>query len=240
MKDDTTRKSTVAEIRDRFDQDVERFSNLQTGQTATVDAPVALEMIARAAAATTPDATRLLDIGCGAGNFSLRAIAEGNYRSVTLVDLSSKMLERARLRLGDDGLDVEAIQGDIRQAVLPTESFDVVLAGAVLHHLRGEQEWRDTFQKIYSVIAPGGSFWIFDLVVSPIPAIAALQEMRYGDYLTSLNGPEYRDSVLRYIEKEDSPRPIMFQLELLKEVGFAEVDVLHFNTRFAAFGAIRA
>ena len=32
-------KSSVAEIRARFDHDVERFANLETGQSATVDAP---------------------------------------------------------------------------------------------------------------------------------------------------------------------------------------------------------
>ena len=44
-------KSTVEEIRARFDNDVERFSNLETGQSATIDAPLALELIAEAAAA---------------------------------------------------------------------------------------------------------------------------------------------------------------------------------------------
>src|SRR5687767_3928615 len=34
-------KSTVEEIRQRFDADVERFSTLETGQSATVDAPLA-------------------------------------------------------------------------------------------------------------------------------------------------------------------------------------------------------
>jgi hypothetical protein len=34
-------KSTVDEIRQRFDADVERFSNLDVGQSATVDAPLA-------------------------------------------------------------------------------------------------------------------------------------------------------------------------------------------------------
>ncbi len=37
-------KSTVAEIRERFDLDVERFSNIETGQSATIDATVALEL----------------------------------------------------------------------------------------------------------------------------------------------------------------------------------------------------
>jgi hypothetical protein len=35
-------KSMVEEIPQRFDADVERFSNLETGQSATVDSPLAL------------------------------------------------------------------------------------------------------------------------------------------------------------------------------------------------------
>ena len=56
-------KSTVDEIRQRFDADVERFSNLDTGQSATVDAPLAMALVAQAAAATTPHARHFLDVG---------------------------------------------------------------------------------------------------------------------------------------------------------------------------------
>ena len=41
------KKSTVEEIRQRFDADVERFANLETGQSATVDAPLAMDLIVR-------------------------------------------------------------------------------------------------------------------------------------------------------------------------------------------------
>ena len=47
-------KSSVEEIRQRFDADVERFSNLDTGQSAAIDAPLVLELIARSAAAVSP------------------------------------------------------------------------------------------------------------------------------------------------------------------------------------------
>src|SRR5262245_31970326 len=65
-------KSSVDEIRQRFDADVERFSNLDTGQSATVDAPLAMALVAEAAAATTPQARHVLDVGCGAGNYTLK------------------------------------------------------------------------------------------------------------------------------------------------------------------------
>jgi len=58
---------------------------------------------------------------------------------------------------------------------------------------------------------------------------------RYGDYLQSIGGAEYRDKVFAYIEKEDSPRSLPFQLELLKTVGFARYDVLHRNSVFACY-----
>ena len=67
-------KSTVEEIRQRFDADVDRFSNLETGQSATVDAPLAMSLIAEVAAAITPKATSVLDVGCGAGNYTLKLL----------------------------------------------------------------------------------------------------------------------------------------------------------------------
>src|ERR1044071_3873348 len=88
-------KSTVEQIRERFDRDVERFSNLETGQSATIDAKIALELIARVATAATPFATHLLDIGCGAGNYSLKLLQYAPNLNVTLVDLSKPMLDRA-------------------------------------------------------------------------------------------------------------------------------------------------
>ena len=42
-------KSTVDQILERFDGDVEQFSNLETGQSATIDAPLSLALIAEAA-----------------------------------------------------------------------------------------------------------------------------------------------------------------------------------------------
>src|SRR5258708_20525456 len=88
-------KSTVDEIRQRFDADVERFSNLETGQSATVDAPLAMALVAEAAAAATPHARHVLDVGCGAGNYSLKLLERLPGLDVTLVDLRRPMLDRA-------------------------------------------------------------------------------------------------------------------------------------------------
>src|SRR5258705_2152578 len=105
-------KSTTQEIRARFDKDVERFSNLETGQSATIDAPLSMDLIAQAAARSTPQAAAMLDIGCGAGNLSLKLRALLPNLEITLIDLSLPMLARAQegLNSGD-----QALQGELRE-----------------------------------------------------------------------------------------------------------------------------
>ena len=231
-------KSTPEEIRERFDNDVERFSNLETGQSATVDAPLGLELIAGAAAAVNPEAAALLDIGCGAGNYSLKLLGRLPLQSVTLIDLSRPMLDRAVERIGS-AAKATAIQGDIREVPLPVEAFDIAVAGATLHHLRADAEWDAVFGKVYRALRPGGSFWIWDMITHEPPVVQQLMWQRYGEYLEALKGPSYREHVFAYIEKEDTPRPLAWQLERLRLAGFGTVEVLHKNACFAAFGAIK-
>lgn len=233
-------KSTVEEIRQRFDNDVERFSNLETGQTATVDAPLALALVSQAAAAVTPHAKHVLDVGCGAGNYTLKVLERLPNLEVTLVDLSQPMLDRARERVAKATKGTIATrQSDIRELDLPEGHFDIILASAVLHHLRNDAEWLAVFTAFHRALRSGGSLWIFDLVQSSLPAVEAMMWHRYGEYLTSLKDEKYRDSVFAYIEKEDTPRPLLFQIDTLRQAGFANVEILHKNSCFAAFGAVK-
>src|SRR6478736_6808612 len=121
-------KSTVDEIRQRFDADVDRFSNLETGQSATVDAPLAMALVAQAAAATTPHARHVLDVGCGAGNYSLKLLEQIPNLDATLVDLSQPMLARAKERVSPATTGrLTTIQGDIREIQLPDGEFDIAV-----------------------------------------------------------------------------------------------------------------
>jgi tRNA (cmo5U34)-methyltransferase len=233
-------KSTVEQIRARFDEDVERFANLETGQSSTVDAPLALDLITQAAAATNPAAARVLDIGCGAGNYTLKLLGLLPGLDVTLVDLSAPMLERAVQRIGPAAAgQITAVQADIRALALGEARFDIIMAAAVFHHLRSDEEWEAVFAGCYAALAPGGSFWISDLIEHETAPVQGLMWRRYGDYLAGLRDATYRDHVFAYVEQEDSPRPLLYQVDLLRRVGFRTVEILHKNSCFAAFGAIK-
>ncbi|HKJ40539.1 MAG TPA: class I SAM-dependent methyltransferase [Sunxiuqinia sp.] len=234
------KKSSTEEIRERFDNDVERFSNLETGQISTIDAKISLELITEAAKRIVPHAENLLDIGCGAGNYSLKMLSKLPNLNCTLVDLSQPMLDKALERVSQQtSKSVSVVQGDIREVELEENQFDIILAGAVLHHLRDDQDWETTFSKLYRLLKPGGCLMISDLITQDNASVHAYIWERYGDYLESVNGKEYRQKVLDYIEKEDSPRSMTYQLELMKKVGFSQVEILHKNSCFGAFGGIK-
>lgn len=53
--------------------------------------------------------------------------------------------------------------------------------------------------------------------------------------ITQLKDKAYRDEVFAYITQEDTPRSLMFQLDLLRAVGFAKVETLNKHSCFYTF-----
>jgi tRNA (cmo5U34)-methyltransferase len=233
-------KSTVEQIRQRFDVDVERFSQLETGQQAAMDAALILDVVARSAACILQPGGALLDIGCGAGNFTLRVLQQVSPLDCTLADLSRPMLDRAEQRVTAATTGrVQTIQSDMRSLMFDRASFDIILAGQVLHHLREDAEWETMFARFHDWLRPGGALFVADFIAFDNPGIQAMMLERYAEHLESFGGAAYRDKVLAYVDVEDSPRSVSYQLELLRKTGFREYDVLHKNALFTAFYARR-
>ena len=160
-------------------------------------------------------------------------------------DLSRPMLDRALQRVTPRTVGtIRPLQGDMRDIPLAPGSFDIVVTSAALHHLRTDAEWLALFTKIHTALRPGGSFWIFDLIEHLHPAVEKLMRHRYAEYLASLKGGgdagiAYRDHVWAYIAQEDTPKPLIYQLDLLRHIGFRDVDVLHKTAMGAAFGGVK-
>ena len=70
--------------------------------------------------------TRMLDVGCGAGQIAVPAARAGAL--VTGVDIASNLIERARARAASEGVDVRFDEGDAEMLPYPDAAFDLVVS----------------------------------------------------------------------------------------------------------------
>lgn len=233
-------KMTVEEIREKFDNRVDYYSNAEAGQENMPDAGKVLSMMMEAVALLNPQPVVGCDIGCGAGNFSVRLSRRIQNMTLDLVDLSMPMLQRATERVSAEGGRVRSvIQGDIREVQLKENSYDIILSGAALHHLRTEEEWSQVLQMIYKALKPGGTFWYWDLIDHQRPVIRTSQYALWGEHLKEYRGEEYRDYIFKECAREDSPRSLPFITSKMLKAGFKEWDILHKSSVFAALMAAK-
>ena len=218
-------KSTVDQIRERFDHDVERFSDLNVAQRTAIDSGYCLDLIAESvAAAAVPQATGVLDVGCGAGNWTLKLLKPScRACACTLTDLSRPMLDRAGQRVraagGDGGRDGAGRRAGLRLR----RRF-----GSTCHRRR---------RGAASFAGAGG----VGRGLRQVPPLAAAGRGRVGvrhghargrrpctpccgsgtaRICVGLGGEAMADRVFAYIEPEDTPRPVTWQLDRLRAAGF--------------------
>jgi tRNA (cmo5U34)-methyltransferase len=234
-------KWSAARIQSRFEAAAHVFAKLTEGQAEIIDAKMMRDLIVSAAIKSTPNAKTAIDVGCGGGFYAAGLLEALPSLDLLITDISRPMLDSAAKNLAPlCSNEIVGMHGDIRNVRLDKNSCDIITAAAVLHHLRDESEWIDVFTKFYSALRPNGSLWIADIVAFENKAVQQLADERYVEYLTELYNRQRAKKMMRFIELEDSPRPLSFQLGLLKHVGFSTVDVLHANTNFAAFGAVKS
>jgi len=238
MKDQ--KKRTTAEIGAYFNGEVERFSDLAKGQASIKDARLMMDILAEAASVLASGAREILDIGCGAGNQTLNLLRVFPDARCTLLDISPAMLAKARERVGS-AIPGRAtlLEGDLRTVPLPEEKFDVVVAAAVLHHLRDDADWEAGFSRIHSLLKPGGVLLVSDLIRHENQKIETLFEVRYEAFLRETLGNAEADRIMRSIAESDTPSPLEYQFDLLRKIGFREIDLLHKDLVFAAYYAVK-
>ncbi|KAI0841134.1 S-adenosyl-L-methionine-dependent methyltransferase [Hypoxylon sp. FL0890] len=74
----------------------------------------------------------VLDLGCGFGWFS-RYARENGAVSISAIDLSGKMLDRARSITSDDKIKYE--RADLEELKLEENLYDVVFSSLTFHYL---------------------------------------------------------------------------------------------------------
>lgn len=98
----------------------------------------------------------ILDVGCGSGRLSLALSC--SHHNVTGIDLSPKMIERARLNAAD-GSKLVFVCDDFLTHDFGFESFDGIISAAMLHHVPAEL----AIARMVRLLKPGGRLVIHDV-----------------------------------------------------------------------------
>ena len=162
------------------------------------------ELQASLAMGFAPASGDLLDIGCGAGNYSVR-LARLGY-AVTGVDISNTAIDWAIERAAEQGQATRFVCGDgITLADFEDDRFDFAFDGQFLHCIIGRD--RERFLKsVHRVLRPGG-FLMVRSIVWPLASGGGLEvdpETRIG----YLNGTPWRyyptaEDLVTEIERAD-------------------------------------
>jgi ubiquinone/menaquinone biosynthesis C-methylase UbiE len=121
--------------------------------------PVYDELIAQAALF---DGARVLEVGAGTGNVTIRASQAVPSAEVTALDPDPRALERARRKAaGRPGIRFE--QGYAQQLPYADDTFDRVLSSMMLHHLAPDVKVA-ALAEAFRVLKPGGEMHIVDIV----------------------------------------------------------------------------
>ena len=107
---------------------------------------------------------RVLDVGSGAGMDSLiAALQVGPEGSVTGIDMTPEMIEKARRGAEELGLDnVDFVSGEAEDLPFADASFDVIISNGVIDLIPDKDA---VFGSIFRVLAPGGRIQIADVTI---------------------------------------------------------------------------
>ena len=133
----------------------------------------------------------IIDVGGGASTL-VEDLLDAGFRSVTVLDISSKALSLTKARLGKKAELVTWLVGDVTAVDLPSRNFELWHDRAVFHFLTEPEQRRKYRDNILKALKPGGHMIIGTFAPEAPPTCSGLPVQRYSpELLKSTLGSEF-------------------------------------------------
>lgn len=118
------------------------------------------EYVTRRVLAGQRRSVRVLDVGCGAGQLTMKLAQQSRVKEAVGIDLSHDLVDEARRIAEEQGINATFMQVDAAEMPFPDGAFDLVVSTLSLHHWNDPQR---VLQEIARILSPGGRAVIFDI-----------------------------------------------------------------------------
>ncbi len=194
-----------------------------------------IEALITAIPFSAEQSVEVADLGCGTGTVAL-AVKKAYPRAVlTCVDLSGRMLDMARIKLDDPG--ARFVQDDFYHLHFD-RTYDVIVSSLALHHLETDHDKLAFYQKIFNALNSGGIFINADVVLASDPILQEKFLEHWWSFMrNNVPAEEVENKWKLTYRNEDRPASMTRHLEMLKEVGFSETEIVWKWYNFSVYTA---
>jgi tRNA (cmo5U34)-methyltransferase len=208
-----------------------------------------LEVITRCLPSTSK---RILELGCGTGELSLKILKRFPEAKIIALDYSPRMIDFAQDKISQAGYkdNWQGVEADFGEWANNPEKFDLgdgfdaCISSLAIHHLPDEMKI-SLFASICKNLNHGGCFWNADPILAETPDMAFVCQTAREEW-TSQQGIAIADvrakigtsSTYGY-SSQDQLATLETHLQMLSQAGFASVAVPWKYYGLAVFGGIK-
>jgi len=175
-------------------------------------------------AETESECPNILDLGAGTGLLSSFILKKYPQATLTLIDISEKMMEVAKMRFADLS-NVHYIIDDYTNYVAENK-FDLIVSALSIHHLT-DSDKRKVYKNAFDSLRAGGIFINCDQVLGSSAFIDAMYKMDWKKKVEA-SGLQREEIEAAYERtKLDKMSTLEMQLDWLHEIGLADVDCVY-------------